>query len=161
MVVRKLASLIFCFTALGACDVAFGPGVYDFHTPLSGDYYLFRTSSHQIFIAPLEWQDDTPIIPEKVIELDHNQTWVIAKQQHLRDRSPDDPNDSYQEPDPGNFSYWILRTRSPEVWGPLSETEFSEMKLSLDVTSSLKLRDVYEYACGVNEYYECDLPNKN
>ena len=96
-------------------------------------------------VAPQGWNDSTPIIPTKVIELDHDDAWVIAKQQHLRRRSPDNPNDTYEEPDPGVFGYWILRLDAPRVWGPYSLAEFEAKRTELEVPASLNLHDFYDF----------------
>lgn len=131
---------------LVACDpVTFGPGAADFSAPLPGDYFIHRTSAHQIMVAPSGWNASTPIIPTKVVELDHDDTFVIAKQQHLRRRSPNDPNDTYEEPDPEVFSYWILNVQTPEVWGPLTDDEFQDKRGKLGVDPLLSLHDVYDY----------------
>lgn len=160
MAIKNFVALAATMIALSSCDVAFGPGVYDFSVPLSGDYYLHRQSSHVIFIAPDQWTNGTPIIPEKVTQLDHNDMWIIAQQQQLGDRSPNDPTDNYQEPIPGAFSYWILRTQNPEVWGPLDEQGFAEQRTMLSVPDELQLHNVYDYACGVSKYYKCNKAGK-
>ena len=119
-----------------------GPGHADFVAPLPGGYFVYRTSAHRIIIAPDSWHESTPIIPAKVVELDHDDAFVIARQQRLRPRGP---GDSYEEPVPGAFSYWILNVRTPQVWGPLSEDEFRGKRSQLGVAPALKLRDVYDY----------------
>lgn len=109
----------------------------------------------------MEWGNETPIIPAKVVELDHDEMWVIAKQQQLRDRSSEDLSEEYQVSAPEEYSYWILRTQAPKLWGPFAETEFSEKRLTLEVPSELLLHDVYDYACGVNKDYKCrDLSHR-
>ena len=77
-----------------------------------------------------------------MVELDHDGTWLIAKQQHLRRRSG---NDSYEEPNPGVFSFWIIRMDARAHWGPLSEAEFETKRHELGVPAYLKLHDVYDY----------------
>lgn len=124
----------------------FGPGASDFSAPLSNGYELVRTSAHQVIVVPSDgWNESTPIIPAKVMELDHDATWVIAKQQQLRRRSPNNPNDTYEEPDPGVFSYWILNTRTPQAWGPLDQQQFQEMREQKGVDPALRLHDVTDY----------------
>ncbi len=143
----RFIGLLLLASVLTSCDapVAFGPGASDFSATLPNGYFIHRTSSHQIMIAPQGWNSSTPIIPSKVVELDHDNTWVIAKQQHLRRRSPNNPQDTYQEPDPGLFSYWILNTVTPEVWGPLTDQQFQDSASQLGLPTALNLHDVYDY----------------
>lgn len=143
---RILVTILLLLAAVG-CDrsVAFGPGAADFSASLPHGYFIHRTSAHQIIVAPDAWSQETPIIPTKVVELDNDDTWVIARQQHLRRRSPNNPNDTYEEPDPGVFSYWILRLDKPQAWGPLSFEVFQAKRNELSVPASLKLHDVYDY----------------
>jgi hypothetical protein len=144
---RSLLSILIVLAAFG-CDhknVAWGPGAADFTAKLPHGYFIHRSSAHQIMVAPEGWNNSVPTIPTKVVELDHDDTWVIAKQQHLRPRNPNDPNDTYEEPDPGVFSYWVLRLDKPQVWGPLSLNEFEAKRKELTVPASLKLHNVYDY----------------
>jgi hypothetical protein len=129
------------------CDMGFiGPGTADFITELCGGYSVYRTSAHQIMIAPTSgWNDSTPIIPEKVCELGHDHRFIVAKQNHLKRRSPDNPQDTYMEPNPGVFSYWILDTVGPAVYGPLTMEKFLQKRQELGVPDSITLKDVYEY----------------
>lgn len=146
---RTVIPTIILLLGVFGCDdkgIAFGPGAADFSATLPHGYFIHRTSAHQIMVAPQGWSDETPIIPTKVVELDHDDTWVVAKQQHLRRRSPNSANDTYEEPDPGVFSYWVLRLiDKPQVWGPLSLEEFEAKRKELMVPASLKLHDVYDY----------------
>ena len=142
----RIPVLLLLTCTLAACDhAAFGPGAYDFSASLPNGYFIHRTSAHQIEVAPQAWSSSTPIIPAKVVEIDYNNTWVIAKQQHLRRRSPNNPQDTYEDPDPGAFSYWILNTAKPQVWGPLSLQQFTSTRNQLDVPATLTLHDVYDY----------------
>lgn len=123
-----------------------GPGTSDFHAPACGGYSIWRTSAHQISVVPDDgWTASTPIIPTKVIECDFDDRFVIAKRQGLKRRSPGDPNDTYEEPDPSVFDFWILDTSAPKVFGPLSEAEFNRMRTELRVPTKLRLKDVYEF----------------
>lgn len=96
-------------------------------------------------IAPQSWSPDTPIIPTKVIEIDHDDRFVIAKQQLLERRSPNNPNDTYEQPKPNAFQYWILDLGQPAVYGPLSVGEFDAERKRLGVPTKLRLHDVYDY----------------
>lgn len=144
---RQLIATLIVLASAGCDDknLAFGPGAADFSATLPHGYFIHRTSAHQVMVAPLGCDESTPVIPAKIVELDHDDTWVIAKQQALRRRSPNAPNDTYEEPDPGVFSYWILRLSPSKVWGPLSPSEFEAKRKELAVPASLALHDVYDY----------------
>ena len=119
-----------------------GPGLSDFTYTVADGYELCRTSAHQISVAPSDgYLDGTPIIPAKVVEIAWDDTFVLAKQQHLKRRSPDIP----EEPDPGKFSYWILDTSAPKSYGPMTLEAFNDMRAQLQVSDELSLRDVYDF----------------
>ncbi len=123
-----------------------GPGVQDFVAHIAGDYSILRSSAHQIQIASNSRIDSTPIIPTKVIECDTDGRFVIAKRQGLKRRSPNNPDDTYEEPDPQVFDYWILDTRTPRVYGPLTFEQFTAKKKELALSPSLRLKDVYSFS---------------
>jgi uncharacterized protein DUF3997 len=123
----------------------FGPGSQDFSVKIARNYYIHRTSAHQIMIAPEGWNDSIPTIPTKVIECDTDKRFIIAKRQGLKRRSPGNPNDTYEEPDPKVFDYWILDTAVPKVYGPLKVEEFNAKRKELSVPAALSLKDVYTF----------------
>lgn len=139
----RIQLLAVCVLALG-CG-GFGPGSQDFTAALPSGYFIYRNSSHEIFVAPAVWYDHTPMIPAKVVELDHDERFVIAKQQLLELRSPNNPNDTYEQPKPGAYQYWILDLQVPKAYGPLSFDEFEVQQKKLGISTSLKLLDVYDY----------------
>ena len=77
------------------------------------------------------WDEKTPVIPTKVIELAWDARFVIAKQQIVR------LGDKYQ--------FWILDTTIPKVWGPFEESAFNGKKKELGIPDSLELKDVNQY----------------
>lgn len=124
----------------------FGPGIQDFTYGLSGDYELVRSSAHTIMVVPVDgWNNEIPIIPEKVLEIAWNKQFILAKRQGLKRRSPDNPNDTYMEPDDSVFDYWILDTTIPQVYGPLTLEEFKNKRTELSVPDELILQDLYQY----------------
>ena len=131
--------------SFGCGPIGFGPGMSDFSAQLPHEYFIHRNSAHQIFVSPNSWSPDTPIIPTKVIELDHDDRFVIAKQQLLQRRSPGNPNDTYEEPKPNAFQFWILDLRVPKAYGPLNDDEFPLERTRLGVSENLSLHDVYDY----------------
>ena len=89
----------------------FGPGVQDFTKNLTGDYNLYRNSSHEVFVAPNDgWNDEIAIIPSKVIKLNTYKEFIIAERQGLKLRNPNDSLDGYEIPDEKLKDYWILNT---------------------------------------------------
>jgi len=80
------------------------PGGSDFRAPLANGYFIHRNNAVDIEVSPDARTSGTPYIPATVIELDHDLTWVIAKQ-----------HDRYGESDPRIVSYWILNTAAPKV----------------------------------------------
>jgi len=132
----------------GACvnpHVAIGPGQDDFSVKLAGDYSLDRTSAHEITIAPEVWNDSIPTIPSKVIECATDGRFIIAKRQGLKRRNLN-PKDTYKEPDPGVFDYWILDTNDPaSALGPLSKADFDAKRKGLKIADTLTMKDIYSF----------------
>ncbi|MHC4120820.1 MAG: DUF3997 domain-containing protein [Planctomycetota bacterium] len=121
------------------------PGAGDFSAKLCGDYYVRRTSAHQIHVSPNSWTPDTPRIPPKVVKLGHDDRFIIAEQNHLKRRSPNNPNDTYMEPNPGVYSYWILDVSIPKAFGPFSRDDFDKKRGELGVPNDLAMKGVYSY----------------
>ena len=121
---------------LAGCEMGFGPGVLDWSYDLPDGSCIWRSSSHTIEVhGRIE-------IPAKVVELDFDKRFLIAKQQHLTERSP---GDSYMTPENGRFSWWIGDFRAGKTYGPLNEEEFAERCVALRVPSQLLLHDVCDY----------------
>ncbi len=122
----------------------FGPGIEDFSVKLAGEYGLYRNSAHDISISPEVWNSTTPVIPTKVIECAVDRHLILAKRQGLKQRNAF-PNDTYEEPAPGVFDYWILDTNVPKVFGPMTLSQFNSKRKELGVPESITLKDVYAY----------------
>jgi hypothetical protein len=140
--IRSKHTLLIALAFLSGCDFGFGPGLYDFKADLAGGYTLYRTSPDEIVIAG----PSGDAIPTKVVEIAHDQKFILAKQQHLRRRTPGSETDTYEEPAPGEYSYWILNLAPTTIHGPLDAKQFMTKRLELKVDPSLSLRDVYDYA---------------
>lgn len=130
---------------VGCGPSGFGPGAQDFIVRVAGDYSIQRTSAHEIQIAPDVWNASTPIIPTKVIECNTDGRYIIAKRQGLKRRIPNNPNDTYEVPDPSVIDYWILDTTTPKVYGPLTLQQFKVKTTDIGVAPSLRLKDVYSF----------------
>lgn len=124
----------------------FGPGYQDFAASLPHGYMLYRTSAHQITVWPGAGSaEKAEIIPAKVVELAHDDIWLLARQQHLQRRSPNDPRDTYEVPAPDVFSYWIVNMATHERLGPLDESAFTARRSELGIPAALVLHNVYDY----------------
>ena len=145
MSMKRWPLLVIVVVAAGCGPIGFGPGLQDFSAALPHGYYIHRTSAHQITVAPQSWSPDTPTIPTKVVELDHDDRFVIAKQQLLERRSPGNPDDTYELPKPNAFQYWILDLQLPKAHGPLTLDEFKAERTRLAVPAELALHDVYDF----------------
>ncbi|WP_397385040.1 DUF3997 domain-containing protein [Prosthecobacter sp.] len=146
LLLLSMTALVLLFTCLGPRAIV-GPGLQDFAATLVGRYTLNRTSAHQVYIA-LDGGlgDDVPKIPTKVLECAVHQSLILAKRQGLKRRSPNDPNDTYQETDPMVLDYWILDTSGQgKAFGPLTFEQFEAKRRELGIPDSVALKDVYSY----------------
>jgi hypothetical protein len=148
--VRLKVRLMMAVTAIWiisvfGCIEGFGPGVLDYSYDLSGGYQVFRSSSHEIAVVPKPGRDDGTLrsIPPKVVEIAWDDSFILAKQQALKARSPDD---AYQEPVPDQFRYWILDLKGPRALGPLAEREFQAKRVELGIDPRLQLKEVGSFA---------------
>ena len=142
-----LGVVVFCIFMMWIRHLTLGPGVQDFTYKLSGGYMLSRSSANTIMVIPKNgsWNDTIPTIPEKVIEIAWDKHFILAKRQGLQRRSPENPNDTYMEPDDSVFDYWILDVSLPKVYGPLTREEFENKRMELFVSNELVLKDIYQY----------------
>ena len=130
-------------------DFALGPGHSDINAVLIGNYFLIETPRGDVNVSLLDRDPSTPmepstvIIPPMVTKVTHDDRFVIAEQQHLRLQNSN-PLD-FPEVVPGKFSYWILDTRIPKVFGPFNPEEFPEKRKELGVNPTLKLRGTNEF----------------
>lgn len=139
-----LVALAFAWLVYSMREI--GPGYADFLAELPHGYTIQRTSAHQITIWPgQDSSENGDAIPTKVVKLANDGTWLLAKQQHLQRRSPNDPDDTYELPVEGSYSYWILNMQTHERHGPLDETGFTAMRAELNVPTGLELQNIYAY----------------
>jgi uncharacterized protein DUF3997 len=123
-----------------------GAGHADFSAHLAGDYWLYRTSAYQIMIAPETGVDSsTPVVPTMVVECATDGRHILAKRHGMKRRSPSDPSDTYEEEDSSIEDFWILDSRNPKVYGPLTEPRFNELRASLLIPDTARLRDIDDY----------------
>lgn len=105
--------------------VACNPGASDYEYDLGNNYMLVRSSAHIIEVVPKGvYNEETDILPAKIVEIAWNDHYVIAKQFGMKRRSPNNENDTYEMPDLYKVYYWILDTNSKKRYGPYSKKEF-------------------------------------
>ena len=139
LLIASVTLIAGCFSSDWQCG---GP---PFSTKLAGDYYIHRYSANEVKVSPRSYGKNTPVIPPVVVALGHDDRFIIAKQNHLRRRSPDNPEDTYMERDPGVYSYWIIDTSIPRAYGPLTKVEFEEKRKELLVPEELMMRSAHSY----------------
>lgn len=152
-IIKKIAKifgiliLLFCIT-IGIGVFFFGPGTQDYEYDVGTGYQLNRSSAHQITISPkleyLEGDYNADSIPTKVIELAWNERYVIAKQFGMKSRSPNNPDDLYEEVDKTKTYYWILDTLDKKRYGPFDLADFKE-QLKIYELENLELKPVESY----------------
>ena len=127
--------------------IGFGPGTGDFIVPLVGPYLLTRTSADQVVISEDGGLgDDVLKIPKKVLECAVHKNLILAKRQGLRRRSPDNPDDLMEEPEPAVLDYWILDTAGEgKVFGPLTLEQFQSKQRELGIPEPVALKSIYEF----------------
>ncbi len=116
-----------------------GPGHQDYSAYLAGDYSVYRTSPFEIIIAPGGYNNGTPIIPSVVTACATDGRYILAQRQDTRQAFRDDPKHTWKEMDPESTNYWILDTQKPEVFGPLSNGDFTAKRRQLGIPDSIKL----------------------
>ena len=118
----------------------------DYSYEITGNYELWRTSAHQVTVIPNDgWQDESEIIPAKVVKIAWDEQFIITEQQLLEQTSSNNLTDTYGEPS-NDFAYWILDTTLRKVYGPFDNKEELKMEMEkLNIPTTLKLKDVESY----------------
>ena len=124
--------LIFICLFLYGCS----PGVLDNAEQLSNGYYFHNNSGIDRFIAPRSWGKTTPMIPSRIVRFKEKGVYVIALREKLV------VSDAGSRVRSGTFDYWILNTRLPEVYGPLTKAGFLEKYNSLNLPSELNIESI-------------------
>jgi hypothetical protein len=119
-----ISVFILCFTLFVGC----GAGSTDFAEDLGNGYYFYSNSSLDRFIAPKTWNDDTPIIPSKVVRYKKQNGYVIAVREIIIMGSTGSRIAT------GDLDYWLLDTSLPRVWGPMSKSELEVQLVRLGTT---------------------------
>ena len=111
----------------------------DFTAVLGDRYQLFQWSAHHVCITLSDNLEDEHWIPPKVIRCNFDENFIIAQQQLLKRKYPNDPNRSVEIPDPGKFQYWIIVKAAQQRHGPFTAEEFEVQRKALGVPESLEL----------------------
>lgn len=120
-----------------------GPGVYDFTKNLTGGYKLYRNSSVDVFIAPDGgWDQETAIIPSKVLKVNTYEDFIIAEREDIENRLPHDRVTNQKS---SGKDFWILKTGKNYVLKNLSFHEYTRKLDSLTIPRNIELIDVYAY----------------
>lgn len=108
---------------------------------LINGYTYDCTSSHMCRI----YHDGTPVVPEKVVELDYDDRYIIVKQYGMKPKYPNNPNNSYEIPNENEIYYRIIDTKEIVIFGPYDNlNEFKEKADELNI-SYLKFKDVKKF----------------
>lgn len=78
-----------------------GAGSVDYSKNLGNGYIYHSNSSLDRFIAPETWNDDTPMIPSKVVRYKNNGKYITAKREIIQ------KGRSGSRITSGIFDYWI------------------------------------------------------
>lgn len=134
-----ISVLVLCVSmTLSGC---FGPGISDYSYDLATGYQLIRSSAHEIKVIPKS-SVGIPMIPEKVVEIAWDDTFILAKQQGLKKKSE---GSTYMIPDEKVIRYWIINAKENSVYGPFESDDFNKKRKELKISDSLKLKDVDSY----------------
>jgi hypothetical protein len=110
-----------------------GAGMLDFSEEISNGYYYHSINSEDRIIAPEKWNDETPMIPKRVVRYKNSGDWVSAKRDILLDQGDRVSVSS------GKYDYWLLNTLEPRVYGPYSHADFTAKLEELGLPDSLRL----------------------
>lgn len=118
----------------------FGSGVSDYQRNLAGGFRIVRMSDYQVTIESSSFGGT--IIPATVAELAYNDSFIIAKQQGLKRKYPNNSANTYKIPDESINNYWIIDINTKKVYGPLNKSAFDLQRIQLKIPDDLKLKAV-------------------
>lgn len=112
---------------------------------LPNDYEYSCTSEHSCTVSLKKNSLNKTILPEKIFELGYDDRYVIAKQYKMKEKYPNNPNNSYMIPDKDVIYYWILDTEKKIRFGPYYKIKDFEQKKSELGISNLKFKKISDY----------------
>lgn len=146
----KCNYIIFIIIAIlltGCGDLMVGPGLTEYEYDVGDKYKLITISAHQVVVIPkdLTLNSYLPRIEAKVTKIAWDEKFIIAEQLGFKRKYPDNPNNTYMEPDESKMSYWILNVEESKLFGPFSKDEFVKQREGLEVPKKLELKDTKYY----------------
>lgn len=123
--------------ALTSCDLPFfGPGIFDYQYNLSGRYGMYRSSSHEVIVVKSvsSSPDTETVVPKTVTGIAWDSDFILASREDRESSAASKSSD-----------YWIIDVKSGKVYGPLSESAFTEKRKALRVSEKLTLVDPDRY----------------
>lgn len=118
-----------------------GCGLSDYKVDLPNGYVLYAPSAHNVYII----LEDDKIIPPKVVEMNYDDRYIIAKQFGLKRKYPDNIQNTYQIPDETKIYYWIIDMYDGKSYGPFDNyNQFSNLMKELNI-KSLELKNVESF----------------
>ena len=138
---RNSVHKVLMYAVLFAFNLSCIPNNGDFSSEFGGYYTLFQFSRDDvriIFTPGIDIQKEGSV-PAKVIRCNFDENFIIAQQQLLKRKYPNDPNRSVEIPDPGKFQYWIIVKAAQQRHGPFTAEEFEVQRKALGVPESLEL----------------------
>src|SRR5271157_357885 len=131
---------IYLFTVSAKCG--FGPGLADYEYQLTASCRLDSSSAHEIVVICDDRKSATSTDAE-VYQVGWNDKYLIAATHPVIKRKyPDNPNNTYTEPDDSVVYWWIIDLNSNRLFGPLSEPEFEKQKAKLSITPAIPLLSI-------------------
>ena len=148
-IVLVLASIYFWGWIIGpAFKCGFGPGLADYTYELNKACHLGRNSAYDVYVVCGEDTSTTTAasIPEEVYLLGWNDNFVLAKTHPVTKRKyPDNPDNTYSEPDQTITYRWITDVKASKTYGPFtSDSEYFAKEKDLSVPPEIQLMSVDE-----------------
>ena len=133
----------FCIYLLSvSAKCGFGPGLADYEYQLTASCRLDRSSAHAIVVICDDGKTATSTDAE-VYQVGWNDKYLIAATHPVTKRKyPDNPGNTYAEPDESVVYWWIIDLKSNHLLGPLSGTEFERQKATLSITPTIPLLSI-------------------
>lgn len=124
----------------------------DYKLKLTKDYQLWEINRYSVVIIKTSDKAGSAArVPGKVIELNFNDEYIIAKSIPTDEANKKEfPNsiekDKYIESIPEEeYQFWIIEVEKDIVHGPFNEEEFKKTKEELSVPESMELKELKSY----------------
>ncbi|WLR44452.1 DUF3997 domain-containing protein (plasmid) [Bacillus carboniphilus] len=109
-------------------------GVGDYEISLGGNFELVRANNKHVMVTYNS--DLSPIIiPAKVVEINYNNDYIIAKQLGMK---ADEEDPDFEILDETDVNYWIVEKNAITAIGPLNEEDYKLKLEKLNIDLELK-----------------------